>query len=83
MKLVYSKKIDDLRGCCETVIDGQTYVFTDTTPCYMNDDAVVIKDCGDSVVNIVKSEKRKNYDREFIERLIEINKHYPPIKSFQ
>ena len=83
MKLIYSQLIDNLRGTLSTEINGKTFVFTDVTPCYMNTDAVVVHDYGNNNPIIVKDEKRIKWDREYTERLIEINRLYPPLKTLK
>ena len=84
MKLVYSQLIADLRGTCSTTIGDTNYVFTDTIPCYLNTDAQIIAEIPDKPQpTIIKDPKRIAWDAAYVERLIQINKQFPPIQSFK
>lgn len=84
MKLVYNQTIADIRGTCSIIVDNKTYVFTDTTPCYLNIDTKIVAEIPDKPQPvIVKDEKRITWDAAYVERLIQINKDFPPIKTFK
>ena len=86
MKLVYSQKIAELRGTLSVTRGSLNLVFTDHTPCYMQQDAVVVADMPEEefrTLTVTKDDKRLAWDAAYVERLIEINRLYPPLATLR